>query len=986
MKMFSVKIWRRVFVVMATLLAVVFTVYHVADIKMVALKAFLGGTSTKIIKSQGIDEDTEYFGRRFTTSADVEEYMKETCRNLEQEGIVLLRNDSIDGAAALPLAEGSKVSLFGQGSVVFNYSTTGSSNTGTNSYPSLKDALTDLSVNQKLWDFYLSGAASSYRREYSIVKGYSVNEAPWSVYVNSSVTDSFSAYGDAAIFVISRNSGEGRDITTTGSDGLDGSYLSITAQEQEVLKQLTALKKSGTFRKIIVLLNSAVQIQLDFMFPDTEVGKDIEIDAALWVGNVGSTGIYAINDVLVGKVVPSGRLSDTYAKNNFSSPAMASWAKNDKMSFSQQYANASDYPDFSKETQTVYAVYVEGIYVGYRYYETRYFDKVSGAANVGDYDYDSDIAYPFGYGLSYTKFNYSNFKVTEKDDKFIVKVNVMNVGAYKAKEVVQVYLSKPYTDYDKANKVEKSAVELAGFTKVTLESGQDKTVTIEIDKSVLRTYDSYGKGTYIFENGDYYLTVANNAHDAANNVLVSCGKEVSQKSASDAAKSTYKYTVTSITAADGVDDTIFATSAETGNAINNIFDFADINRYEGRGTNSATYVSRSNWTGTWPTEAISLYITEQMVKDIESNKPLTEDNSTMPKYGQDNGLTVAMLRGLPYNDPLWDDLLDQMTYAEQAYLITNGQHNTVGVPSVGKPDTIDENGPNGVTGSLTGVTFPSEGIWASTFNRELLYEAGAALGEDAVNAGITGLYAPGVNLHRTPFGGRAHEYFSEDPFLMGVCSLVETQGMQSRGVWAYVKHYAVNDEETNRAGVAIWLNEQEMRELVLLPFEYSFRPTMGNAHATMTSFNRIGCIWTSASSSLMETVLRDEWGFDGLAITDMASANAQTFMTFVDGIAAGTNLYDGSGSENALDAYKSSAMFANKMRESSHRILYVTTNFSAKMNGISTSDRVVKVMTWWQIAVLVALIAFIVLTAGSACMLAVGYGKKIKSKKGVRTE
>ena len=359
-------------------------------------------------------------------------------------------------------------------------------------------------------------------------------------------------------------------------------------------------------------------------------------------------------------------------------------------------------------------------------------------------------------------------------------------------------------------------------------------------------------------------------------------------------------------------------------------------------------------------------------------KALQEDGSTMPVYGEQNGLTIAMLRGLEYSDPVWDDLLNQMTYEEQSFLITNGQHNTVVLDSVGKPATIDENGPNGVTHSTTSVTFPSEGIWAATFNLELLYKVGAALAEDALAAGITGLYAPGVNLHRSPFGGRAHEYFSEDPVLMGICSMVEIQGMQSRGVWAYVKHYAVNDEETNRAGVAIWLNEQEMREIVLLPFEYSTRPSMGNAHAMMTSFNRIGNIWTSASSSLMEKILRGEWGFDGFAITDMASANAQTFMVFDDGIANGTDCYDGSGSENALSAYKSSPMFANKMRESTHRILYVTANYSAIMNGISSADRVVKVLTWWQ----VMLNSILAATAGLTLVSLVIYLVKcLKSRK-----
>ena len=973
MKNKSVKRWRRLTVFLGALLVIAVTLYNVANIKFSAIRSFLGGETSKIVKGDAGEEDTEYFKKKYAGGDALKEYLSDVCRKLEQEGIVLLRNNDVEGVPALPLEKGSRVSLFGQGSVVFNYSTTGSSNTGASRYPSLKDGLTDLQVNQRLWDFYLTGDASSYRREYNLMSGYQVHEAPWSVY--GSVTDSFGQYGDAAIYVLSRDSGEGRDLSTTGSDGLDGTYLSITKEEQEVLRNLTSLKKGGTFKKLIVLLNEAVPVSLDFLFDDT-----IEVDAALWVGNVGYSGVYAINDVLVGNVVPSGKLSDTWVKDNFSAPAMAAWASNPGKSFSLQYTNAGDYPEFSKDTQTVYAVYQEGIYVGYRYYETRYADAVMKQGNAGDYDYDATVAYPFGYGLSYSEFWYSDFHVTEEEDAFLVSVNVLNAGAYDAKEAVQVYLQKPYTAYDRANGVEKSAVELAGFAKVSLKSGQDKTVTVKIDKSMLKTYDSYGKGTYILENGDYYLTVGRDAHDALNQVLASAGYSVAGTDKGTADSLTYRYTVSGIPG-DGVDAETYAKSEETGEAIVNLFDSADMNRYEGRGNNSVKYVSRSDWTGTWPTAPVLFTITEHMAAEIRSHKPLKEDGSAMPVYGEQNGLTIAMLRGLEYKDPLWDDLLDQMTYEEQSFLITNGQHNTIVLDSVGKPATIDENGPNGVTHSTTSVTFPSDGIWASTFILELLYEVGAALAEDALAAGITGLYAPGVNLHRTSFGGRAHEYFSEDPVLMGICSMAEIQGMQSRGVWAYVKHYAVNDEETNRAGVAIWLNEQEMREIVLLPFEYSTRPSMGNAHAMMTSFNRIGNIWTSASSPLMEKILRGEWGFDGFAITDMASANAQTFMVFDDGIANGTDCYDGSGSENALSAYKGSAMFANKMREASHRILYVTANYSAIMNGISSADKVVKVLTWWQVLLNAVLGVTAVLTLGSLVMYFVKYVQAKKEEK-----
>ncbi|MBP5177884.1 MAG: glycoside hydrolase family 3 C-terminal domain-containing protein, partial [Clostridia bacterium] len=628
-KLFSLKLWRTITMVLSTLLVVFIIVNNVANAKVAALITVLGGETYKIVKAENAsDEDTEYFKRDYTTQESLQKLMDDTCREVESEGIVLLKNDAVDnGKPALPMAAGSKVSLFLQGSVAFNYSSTGSSaNTSTKAYPTLKDGLADYGVNDTLWNFYESGAASSYRRGNPGLI-YKVREAPWSIYTQD-VKNSFTSYGDAAVFVISRDSGEGMDISTTGSDGLDGSYLSITAEEKEVLKQITLLRRAGVFKRMIVLLNSAVQIQLDFMFDD-----DITVDACLWVGNVGSTGIYAIGDVMTGKVVPSGKLSDTYLKDNFSSPAMASWALNPNKNFTQAYSNAADYPQFGN-TQNVYAVYVEGIYVGYRYYETRYSDMVAGVAKVGAYDYNKDVAYPFGHGLSYSDFYYSDFEVTENGDGYEVSVNVTNVGEYDAKEVVQVYLSKPYTEYDKANGVEKSAVELVGFKKVALRSGQDKTVKITVDKSQFKSYDAYGKGTYIIESGDYYLTVASDAHDAANNVLVSKGHTVDGKTAAKAAAFTYKKTL----AVDGgVDATTYSTSAVNEDVkIQNRFDFADVNRYSGKGDNSVTYVTRSDWEGSFPKQAVSMKITSQMATDIASYKELKEDGSTMPAYGKSN--------------------------------------------------------------------------------------------------------------------------------------------------------------------------------------------------------------------------------------------------------------------------------------------------------------------------------------------------------------
>ncbi|MCD8295163.1 MAG: glycoside hydrolase family 3 C-terminal domain-containing protein, partial [Clostridia bacterium] len=735
-KLFSIKLWRRLLVAMVSVLVIVVAVTSIANSQAPALNNFFDCKTFKIVKGDDTDEDTEYFKSAFSSQDELQEFEDSVCREVESEGIVLMRNDN----DALPLDSGSSISLFGQGSASFNYGASGSSaNADSTKFPTLKEALSDFKVNGTLWDMYSTGAASKYRRN-QVNLVYQINEAPWSVVYTDAVKNSLSSFGDAAIYVISRDSGEGQDISTTGSDGLDGSYLSISAEEKEVLQNITSLKKSGTFKKTIVILNSAVPIQLDFLYDSS-----IDIDAVLWVGDVGSTGMYAINDVLCGKVNPSGKLSDTYCKDNFSSPAMANWAANPDKKFSQEYTNASQYyeSDDSRAVYGMYGVYAEGIYVGYRYYETRYADYVMGSEGAGNYSYDDDVAYPFGYGLSYADFLYSNAALEEKDDEFIYSVDVMNISdEYSGKAVVEVYLQKPYTDYDRQYGVETAAVELVGFEKTDeLEPLDSVRVSVTIDKSELRKYDSSNAKTYIMDGGDYYFSCGDSAHDALNNILSASGYSVSGSCDASLAKSWNN---------PSLDTESFAYASETGNKISNEFDFCDMDSYDGAGDNSVTYVSRSDWTGTWPDTAVSFTITETMADDISSNKEIVEDGSEMPAYGADNGLSLVMLRStdenpIAYDDDAWDDLLDELTYGDMAYLMTNGQYTTVelGAP-VNKPATKDNDGPNGIMNTTTNTSFPSEGIWASSYNKDLIKEVGEALAEDTLAAGYTGLYGPGV--------------------------------------------------------------------------------------------------------------------------------------------------------------------------------------------------------------------------------------------------
>jgi beta-glucosidase len=943
------------------------TINHALNIKSFKVVNSDDDTDAIYFKSEYSENTVDGSGNPVYTQDGVDRLKKdadEACSEIEGEGLVLMKNDG-----ALPLSSGGKVSLFGQGSVIFNYGSSGSSATNTAGYTDFKTALESegLNVNADLWNFYSSGAGKDYVRNMS-----SINEAPWSL-VSGNNASGFSSFGDAAIVVISRNSGEGTDVPTTGSDGIGGNYLALSQNERDMLVGLTDLKKSNVFKKIVVILNSASPIQLDFLS-----AEGIGVDACMWVGNVGRTGIYAVAKALSGKIVPSGRLSDTYVYDNFSSPAMASWMLTGNKRFAQSYQNYSDFKVGGLNlngTQYHYGVYVEGVYVGYRYYETRYEDVVLKAEKVGDYDYGKVVAYPFGHGLSYASFDYDEFSVTEKEDAFEVSVKVTNVSeAFDGKEVVQIYLQKPY---DKASGVETPSVELVGYAKtgVLTKNGGSETVKITVKKEQLTSYDvgaSGGRGGYVLSKGDFYITVGKDAHDALNNVLSKkalSGVTVDQTkmTATGNADLTFKWTKTAH------DEVSFAASKETNNLIVNQLDFADINRYQNRGDNGVTYLSRGDWTGTWPKKAVTLTLNQSMADDLGIHKELpTETDEEMPVYGADNGMSLIMLRSskdniIDYNSAAWESFLDQMTFEQQALLLTNAAFGTVALEApFNKPATKDNDGPTGVVRSATGISFPSEGIWASSFNVGLIEKVGGLLAEDALYNGYQCLYATGINIHRTPYGGRAHEYFSEDPFLTGYSVMYEVKGMQDKGVIPTLKHYAFNDEEDQRGGIGIWLNEQEAREIMLKPFEMAMRPSMGNAHGLMTSFNRAGCIWTSASSELMINIARKEWGFDGYSITDMAES-FKFYMTYDDGIMNGTDTYLAADNEYALSDYAYSIPFRLRMREACHRVLYTIANHSAAMNGLSASSRIIPLTPWWQSTVYAGIGVF-----GGLCAVGVG--------------
>lgn len=888
---------------------------------------FVGGTFNNI---QNKDENAVYYESDFDSTEEMVHYGIELCKQVEGEGAALLMNEN----NALPLTKGSKVSCFSNSSVNLVYGGTGSGNIDASTANTLKGSLENagFEVNKDLWDFYLEDA-SEYMREVGGMVSLSAaktSEVPWDVYTDEA-KDSVEGYGDAAIVTFSRVGGEGADLEFG-----DVNYLALSEEEKEMMEHVSEMKKEGTVKKIIVLLNTANALQVDFL-KDNAYG----IDACLWIGDVGISGIDAVGEILSGKINPSGSLVDTYCYNNDSSPAMANFVPVTYDGYVE-----GEIP----ENASTYMIYQEGIYVGYRYYETRYEDYVMEKGNAGEYKYGDDVAFPFGYGLSYTDFAYSDMdvKYDEAADTFELTVKVTNTGnKYAGKETVQIYVQSPYTAYDIENKVEKSSVALCGFGKTDeLAPGESQTVTVQIDKRELASYDAYGAGTYILDAGDYYFTAASDAHDAVNNILAAKGYTVSdgRMDADGNASLVYKWNQAAL------DTKTYAVSAN-GTEITNRLADSDINLNEDLEGGEITYLSRNDWTGTFPTETRKLALTERLsakLQDVQYDAADYEEME-MPVMGAENGRKLADMIGLEYDDPKWDELLDQMSFDDMVSLIGDSFHWTMPIESVQAPGTRDENGPQGLTASLfkagevegktaiTATAFTSEDVMAATFNTELMYEIGRVIGNNCLAAEIACLYGPGNNTHRTPYGGRNFEYYSEDPFLAGEMSTHEIQAMKDKGIFVVMKHFALNDCEQDRIGLGVWLSEQAAREIYLK----AFQSPVENADAgMMVAYTRWGAIWSGGNKGLMNDIVRGEWGKQGLIITDNVLT---TYVNGVDGMmAGGVSTYDAMLPyvTNQLPKYKNDAVIVNAMREACHQNLYSIAN-SAGMNGIGP-DTVIK--------------------------------------------
>lgn len=821
----------------------------------------LGGLMDTLFGSQRpiySDEVTSvYPTQKATNKAEAFANAQEVNLKLAEEGFVLLKNEN----AALPMNKGARISVFSKNSVNLSYGGSGSGGFDTSNNKDLYESLNDAGfvTNPTLKRFYESSQSGPVRTANSSDLDNGDNqkiataETPQNKYTDA-VKNSYADYSDAALVVITRIGGEGFDLPryqgdSEGAVSPDSHYLELDQNEIDLLTAVT----DGTFKRVVVVFNTPSSFEATFRKDSAYAAFADKIDAAVWIGFTGSNGITALGEILNGDVNPSGRLVDTWAADFTKNPSFVNFGTGCLPDTTDKYDGGMYYS----------VDYEEGIYVGYRYYETR------GETDGEDW-YNDNVVYPFGYGLSYTTFDWTVGDVSaseiELGTTITVPVTVKNTGSVAGKEVVQLYASAPYTlgGIEKAHKV------LVGFAKTKLlQPGESETVTVSFDPYSAASYDyrdanSNGFSGYELEAGEYTLYISRNAHESEKAIALNLAADVQI----------------------GTDPT---TDSEVVNRYTDSENFLDSD------WQLDTMLSRADWEGTWPTPQTAQQHagTDRLHEEIRSeehNNPTDFDSEEYPWFGEEPTLTLRDL--LPsaeaegyepvvsYDDERWEELMMGCDEEEMIALINNGAYHTLAMESVGLPATIHGDGPSGFTCFMSKeqvngtCQYVSEPVMASTWNINLMNELGEAIGEEgtigdkATGQPYSSIYAPGVNIHRSPFGGRCSEYFSEDPFISGMMGAAEVQGIQSRGVLPTVKHFVANEQETHRSigGDLSWLSEQALREIYLKPFEYTVK--LGETRGIMTSFNRIGTRWTGGDYRLLTEILRNEWGFNGLVICD----------------------------------------------------------------------------------------------------------------------
>lgn len=784
-----------------------------------------------------------------TLSDETNEEAAEVAEEIMEDGIVLLKNESL-----LPLNETKKLNIFGWESINPAYGGAGSG--GINDLydiVSLNQGLENagFSINQELVDFYNNYGADN--PEMSIQKqSWTLPEPPVDTY-SDELIKSAKEYSDVAVVVLSRKAGEGHnDIPMdvrkaaydNNSDEYDDfpegeHYLQLSQTERDMVDMVCS-----NFDNVIVVYNGANQFELGF------ADEYPQIKSVVWCPGTGNVGFNALGKVFSGEVNPSGKTPDTFVYDMTTAP----WWNNAEKT---EYTNMADMAveGMNAGTAQMYAPaftnYVEGIYVGYKYYET--------AAQEGAIDYDKTVQYPFGYGLSYTEFEQKMGELKEKDGQISVDVEVTNTGDVAGKDVVEVYYKPPYTN----GGIEKSSANLIEFAKTDLlQPGESQTVTVTFSIEDMASYDENHAKAYVLEKGDYVISINSDSHTALDQKTYTADKDVVYKGENKRAS----------------DDT----------AATNVFEDAK---------GDVTYLSRADHFANYEeataapasAELGEPYVSEYHLNSNFDKTTYLNDKDVMPTTGADNGLTLADMRDADYDDPRWEKLLDQLTVDEMANMIAMAGYQTAAMDSVGKVATLDFDGPAAINNNFTGVGsigFPIEVVVASTWNKGLAQAWGECMGKISQEMGAEGWYAPGMNTHRTAFGARNYEYFSEDGVLAGNMGAKAVEGARKYGVYSYIKHFALY--EGNAKMVSVWSNEQAIREIYLKPFEISVK--QGGANAVMVSWSFLGDKWTGECSNLINTVLREEWGFRGMALTDFFRNNGHGFMNADAALANGVDV------------------------------------------------------------------------------------------------
>ena len=866
-----------------------------------------------------------------TLSDETNEEAAGVAEEIMEDGIVLLKNEKL-----LPLNETKKLNIFGWESINPAYGGAGSG--GINDLydiVSLNQGLENagFSINQELVDFYNNYGADN--PEMSIQKqSWTLPEPPVDTYSDELIKNA-KKYSDVAVVVLSRKAGEGHndipmDVSKAAYDNNSDEYddfpegehyLQLSQTERDMVDMVCS-----NFDNVIVIYNGANQFELGF------ADEYPQIKSVVWCPGTGNVGFNALGKVFSGEVNPSGKTPDTFVYDMTTAP----WWNNAEKT---EYTNLADMAveGMNQGTAQVYAPaftnYVEDIYVGYKYYET--------AAQEGAIDYDKTVQYPFGYGLSYTEFEQKMGELEEKDGQISVDVEVTNTGDVAGKDVVEVYYKPPYTN----GGIEKSSANLIEFEKTNLlQPGESQTVTVTFSVEDMASYDENKAKAYVLEKGDYVISINSDSHTVLDQKTYTADDDVVYKGENKRAS----------------DDT----------AATNVFENAK---------GDVTYLSRADHFANYE-DAIKApasaelgepYVSEYHLNSNFDKTTYLNDEDKMPTTGADNGLTLADMRDVDYDDPRWEKLLDQLTVDEMSNMIAMAGYQTAAMDSVGKVGTLDFDGPAAINNNFTGVGsigFPIEVVIASTWNKNLAQTWGECMGKISQEMGAEGWYAPGMNTHRTAFGARNYEYFSEDGVLSGNMGAKAVEGARKYGVYSYIKHFAMY--EGNAKMVSVWSNEQAIREIYLKPFEISVK--QGGANAVMVSWSFLGDKWTGESSNLMKTVLRDEWGFRGMALTDFFRNNGHGFMNadaaLANGVDAMLSTFNGEENNVANPEHPTSVL---QMRNACKNVMYTVVSSWAYDGKHKEAG-----MENWKKAAIGIDVVIVLFMAGMEVLVIRGYKKR----------